>query len=722
MRYLVFSVFAVSVCTADVGRLDATCSFVGNSFAGTGVSKWVQQDIEDLFVAADGTVYAIVYWDEAGGEVAAYKDGDVVATAGHTHGWGYHGGSAIAANDNYVYFGQFVENEGGHLVDSETWPPKGKEWYGIARRKRSDIAKAAAFEHGKGGKGDTLEGGFLVVHELGAGSSGAHISGLWATNREIFAACPTDGLIRVYDAQTMKPVRSWRIERPGPLFMDRQSKLWVVQESANGEAWRIVRFDTDGRRMPQCVELPGEVVPTDICVDHGNRLLVSDRGYGQRVLIYGNIDSRPRRSGSFGVEHGIFSEPTGRFGQLRFNDPAGVGTDSQGNIYVASSGSSARDAGGGGGSTVLESYGDDGRLRWRLFGLEFIDCASLDPADENQVWTKEEHFVLDYSKGKGCEWSYRGYTVDKWRYPDDPRTHIWSAGAWVRRIGGRRFLFVNDMTGEYLQVYRSGEPPVETAIPAAFFAGKHVEIKGWPPVQPDTGEWIWRDENGDGGFQQGEFAGRGGEDAPSLQGWWVDSEGAVWQATDRHGIRCFECGPVEDGVPEWDYDSMHVYEAPGQFEQIKRLRYDAKTDTMYLGGTTQEHKNQHWKPMGPVICRYNDWSGRRKLRWEIVAPYQKGSSGHSSCEPMTIDFAGDYLFVPYTGDSKELGFAMGHIEVFRLDTGERVGWMEPGEDVGRIGLQDIRECISAHRRRSGEYVVFLEEDWKAKVLMFRWKP
>ena len=89
---------------------------------------------------------------------------------------------------------------------------------------------------------------------------------------------------------------------------------------------------------------------------------------------------------------------------------------------------------------------------------------------------------------------------------------------------------------------------------------------------------------------------------------------------------------------------------------------------------------------------------------------------------MTIDIAGDYLFVPYTGDSKELGFAMGHIEVFRLNTGARIGWMEPDPNVGRIGLQDIRECLSAHRLSNGEYVVFLEEDWKAKVLMFRWRP
>lgn len=719
---LLFALFSGSL-PADVGPLEnVTSSWLGNSFAGTGVDKWVQQDIEDLFVTSDGTVYAIVYWDEAGGEVTAYRDGDVVTAARHTHGWGYHGGSAIAANEKYLYFGQFVENEGGHLVDPATWPPKGKEWYGIARRFRSDITRAAPFPHGKGGKGATLKGGFLVIHELPTEASDAHVAGLWATEAEVFAACPYDDTIRVFDTESMEPLRQWPLKRPGPMSMDGQGTLWILHRRGKEGPSRILRFDTDGTQLPQEIALPSKVIPTDICIDKDDRLLVSDRGPSQRVLIYDDIDTSPRLTDTFGVERGIFSEPAGRFGPLRFNDPAGVGTDAEGNIYVASSGSSARDAGGGGGSTILESYWPNGRLNWRLFGLEFIDCASLDPADENHAWTKEEHFTLDYSKPKGREWTYAGYTVNKWQYPDDPRTHIWSAGAWLRRIDGQPFLFVNDMTAQHLQVYRFAEPPAETAIPAGFFTKRHVEIEGWPPVQPDKGEWIWRDADADGSFEAGEFFRRDGKDAPSLQGWWVDSQGTVWQATERDGIRRFPCRGIQGGVPCWDYESMQTFPAPPQFDRIKRLRYDPATDTMLLGGTTSEHKNQHWKPMGPVICRYDNWISDRQLRWKIVAPYQQGSSGHSSCEPMTIHFAGEYLFVPYTGDSKELGFAMGHIEVFRLDTGARVGWMEPGPDVGRIGLQDIRECLSAHRRNNGEYVVFLEEDWKAKVLMFRWRP
>ena len=48
--------------------------------------------------------------------------------------------------------------------------------------------------------------------------------------------------------------------------------------------------------------------------------------------------------------------------------------------------------------------------------------------------------------------------------------------------------------------------------------------------------------------------------------------------------------------------------------------------------------------------------------------------------------------------------------------------MEPGAEIGRVGLQDIRECLTAHRLSNGRYLVFLEDDWKAKVLMYRWFP
>ena len=35
---------------------------------------------------------------------------------------------------------------------------------------------------------------------------------------------------------------------------------------------------------------------------------------------------------------------------------------------------------------------------------------------------------------------------------------------------------------------------------------------------------------------------------------------------------------------------------------------------------------------------------------------------------------------------------------------------------------DVANAISAYKRANGEYVVFVEEDARGKVLMYRWTP
>ena len=84
--------------------------------------------------------------------------------------------------------------------------------------------------------------------------------------------------------------------------------------------------------------------------------------------------------------------------------------------------------------------------------------------------------------------------------------------------------------------------------------------------------------------------------------------------------------------------------------------------------------------------------------------------------------AGDYLFLPYTGASRGDHVTTGRVEVFRADDASSVGHFQPSADIGEIGLQDIRECLRAHRRGNGEYLIFLEDDYKAKVVMYRWTP
>jgi hypothetical protein len=700
-------------------RLEAVTSWIGNSYGGA--QQWVQQDIRAMAVMPDGTVFTNVEWDEAGGNAGEFRDGALVRYGKRTHGWGNGGGEAVAANSHYVYLGVSMSNEGGGLKDPDTWPPKGSKWFGISRRLRTDISQGAPFEGGKGGKGDTLKSSFLVVAEM-PDKEKKPIAGAAANDAQIFVADPYAKAVKVYDAETMKFITEWKVEQPGPLALDPFGGLWMLQRKTDSLPASLTCFDMNGGNVRAVHPFEPEAQPLAFCVSRNGRIFVADDSAAQQVRMFTiNKDWTLTAAGAFGEKGGIASGKPGAFGDRKLNHVTALGVDAKDNLYVA------QDAQSGGGGTVLESYHlEDGALNWRLFGLTFVDMADVDDASDTDVFTKEEHFRLDYTKPAGREWSYAGYTIDASRFLQDPRLHLWSAGAWVRHIGGARVLFVNDMNADWLQVYRFDEKTSgEVAIPSGLFAKKHIKKDdAWPPNQPEKGEWIWRDANGNGAFDAGEFAAHGGADAPAAQGWWVDRQGGVWLATETKGLRYFPCGGLDThGNPQWDFATMQTFPHPEGFREVKRVRYDAASDTLYLGGTTAEDKNQHWKPMGPILARYDGWlHGAKKLRWRVTLPYARGSAGHESCEPMGFDVAGDFIFVPIVGASKKEGVKTGRVEVFRASDGAAVGHFEPGDEVGEVGLQDIRESLTAHRRADGEYIVLIEDDYKSKVVMYRWKP
>ena len=109
----------------DSPRLQADCSWLGNSFPGA--ESWVQQDIRALTVTPDGTVFTNVEWEEGGGNVGEYRDGRLVRYARHTHGWGAMGGEAIAANAKYVYIGMLFPQRRRALAGRKHLATQGEE-------------------------------------------------------------------------------------------------------------------------------------------------------------------------------------------------------------------------------------------------------------------------------------------------------------------------------------------------------------------------------------------------------------------------------------------------------------------------------------------------------------------------------------------------------------------------------------------------------------------
>ena len=709
----------LAALSAAAAELPCEVSWVGND--GVGNPAWVPQDVDDLFVSPEGDVLTNVGWEEGGGNVMRFdRDGVWKGAARHTHGWGYGGGEAVAANSKYVFVAQQAENEGGGLSDAGTWPPKGKRWWGVSRRLRGDCSVGAPFDGGKGGKGDTLKGCFRLVAEADEGTPET-IRGLCATESELYVAVKREGVIRVYDAETMAEKRSWRVACPDRMAMDARGTLWTLlaPENPKAGAWALAGFDGAGRGQAKML-FGADVRPSDLAVDAKGRLWVSDVGVSQRLLIYGGLDTAsPSLCGAFGEPGGVFGGPVpGRVGERRFNNPRGLGVDAAGNLYVANDGCT------GGGGTVLESYAPDGVLRWRRRGLFFVDLPDLEAEGERAIYSKEERFDFDPSRSAGQETSYAAYTVNPWKYPDDPRIHVWSANAWFLRLGGAPFLFVSNMGQDVLQAYRF-HPATdgETAVPAALFAKNRVRTQtdaGWPRGQPAQGAWCWTDRNGDGTIQTNEYA---AVEKPEGGCVFVDDRGTVWRVFKEAAYGAAFQGTNSVGAPLWKWSELLTVPRPAELDELRRFKADAARDMAAFGGDFGADKHQHWKPMGPVVAVYRDaLKGAPVKLWSAVLPYAKGSQGHESAEPSSFEIAGDYLFVCYTRGLPEENVKWAFVKVFGLTDGRFVGNLVPERVTDELGLLDLEDSLRVRRLRDGSYLMFLEDDFKAKSVMVRWRP
>jgi hypothetical protein len=706
----VFALMLIPYSRCQSQALHYSTSWLGNTYGGKD-SKWVQDWVESMFVTPNGTVYTDAKWDEGGREVGIYRNGQVIGAAGHTHGWGMNGGSAVGANGKYLFFAQSVTNEGGNLKDPDTWPPAGRIWYGVSRRSFPDIQKAESFPGGKGGKGDTLQGTFLLVNQT-PDSTRADIKGIAASSTRLYLSDPANSLIRVYDCETMASVMQWSVSRPAALALAKDGTLWVLQTSDAAHPARILHFNANGKELPQAITFLRSMSPRAICLDPHGRLLVADDGPEQNIKIYSRLESKPTLAGTFGVKYGVFADG-GRVGPLRFHDLSGVGCDAAGNIYAAGGYGAAEDGVG----TELEAYSPKGKMLWRLYGLMFVDESETDPALAKEAYSKYHAFTLDYRKTQpGSEWGYKAFTLNRFKYPQDPRLHVYPTNVWVRRIQGHQLLYMCDMYSSFLAIYRfDKKKDGDIAIPCGYFAKSHQ--KGdWPPNQPEKGEWIWRDKNGNGAFNADEFDGRD-QDAPGLWGWSVDSRGDIWQAADNSGIRHFSLqGLDKNGSPIYSYKSMQVTAMPAPFNNLQRADYDRAADTMYLAGYTADYPNDHgyWKVIGRVLARYDHWSkGNRTPRWILPITYNDATG--QAVIPASFCVCGKYLFTVSVFDAK--------VEAYDRDSGKLVGSMSPGPEVGgKSGWVDIPYGITARRLVDGEYIILVEEDAYAKNILYRWKP
>jgi hypothetical protein len=407
-------------------------------------------------------------------------------------------------------------------------------------------------------------------------------------------------------------------------------------------------------------------------------LIVCDDGPDQQIKFFDVSGAQSKLVSTFGDKGGLRSGTPGESAPKKFYSPRGAGTDAAGNLYVALGFNGAPV-----GTLVLRSFTPDGKLRWELANHAFVDTYGFDPAaDGKTIYSRTAVFDLDLDSGKtNLIWRQRATTVDHLTFPKDPRADS-AMTANLRRLDGRRLLYTIGQYGGGYQLFAFDEPKGYLAKPVGQLTEK--------------GEtWAWHiADNGDV--------------------WHGDAPG---RKIRRHAFT----GWSADGKPEFESGAADAWPWPEDFELVRRVIYDDASDTLYVSGYLKGETIDSWGVVGKTLRRYDGWvKGKQTARWTIKLPLNpKGNDQGQPLSPQSFALAGDYLFVGMVKADNDKQ----HVHILALADGAYVGSFVPGPEVGgNAGWEDMPYAVQAFKRKNGEYLVLVEEDWRGKNLLYRWKP
>ena len=656
----------VIIPQANLFALNFDTSWFGNTYGKSSRStgKWVQQDIFAVWAKPDGTVYANSRWDEGGREAGIYKDGDVIGKlAGDLHT--NLGGYAITGNSTHVFIGA----KNGYV------------------RKYNFSGSTAS--------------GFITVTASADGPRG-----LAATDTALYISDQAANLIKVYNPATMTSVSSFAFTRPGRIAVDpSDGTLWIVRDTDGTNPPIIKHVSTTGTDLGD--DITGDFI-VDVNFDNQGRLMVADAGQTQQVKFY-NVSGTPTLDATLGTLGGVMAGTKGAVAPLKFNGLTGVTSDTSGNIYVSTNGMAKSWPAWNNGE--LLSFSPSQQVNWHLQGLVFVDAADAVPSQPETVYTADKKFTLNYNNtAPGSEWTYSAYTFDSYGNPDDIRNFRGFNSVKAVELGGHTFLYMNDMPGTGMPVFRMDG---NIAKPVAMW---NFENKSDPAAAPNVHRWLWVDADGDGLMESGEFdAGAQSNTRDGIAGT-VDSTGDVWRVKWGGQVVRYNYGGLNaHNVPQYSAADSTTWSKPSYFgtSELTQAHYVPETDTMFLAGYAPSYpdNDSQFIPLGRVVVRYDNWSTDASVEDQVfVLPYNPSSAVAKS---MAVE--GDYLFVGYAKAEQ--------VAVFEIDSGRLVGHLRPGPEINNEhGDLDIPYGINVHKRSNGEYLIFHEDDRYAKQVLYRWTP
>lgn len=119
------------------------------------------------------------------------------------------------------------------------------------------------------------------------------------------------------------------------------------------------------------------------------------------------------------------------------------------------------------------------------------------------------------------------------------------------------------------------------------------------------------------------------------------------------------------------------------------------------------------RELGPDLFCYHNWSrGNRTPNWQLALPYST-TDETAQCDAMSA--TGDVLFVGATGG----GGNQNKIWIYSAKDGHEIGLITPGANIGQFGWIDFSQGLRAFTRKDGEVLLFVEDVWKEKQVMYR---
>jgi hypothetical protein len=705
---------AAALAADELPELHPRVSWLGNTFSGTPLPQFIPLSAEDIAVSSDGIVATNANYNEGVTAVITLKEGKYFGCTNHQI-LGLVNRAVVAEDPDgeYLFYSSYhaMGTGVGRVLPSGRGDPK------------NVVMEAAHNWPAKGFSGRIVTGLAVRDHLLFVSD---------ATPRDLFEkekreskdggkslALHWEGFqgISVVDMRSLNVLRSFPLQMPGKLAADHGGNVWVIQGQGAERLNRPTRvLKLSGKTGAVLATLDAMTSAGAVAVDGADRLLVADRGPEANIKIY-TADGQP--AGFFGTPGGIFAPPTpGLAGPARFESPRGVGVDAQNNLYVLSVGACWPAV------NRIECYAPRGSgwgpRKWQALGMMFGDVATFDPHSDDLLYTSCAVLKMDWSREAGQEWSYFGATLAPQR--DDPRRGIFAQGFagrstfGVRYIQGHKFLWsgLNNV-----EVCRFDERHGWVATAAVYVALRDPQIDkaaaNWPSQPTKLPAWIWRDRNGNGTFDDGEYE-------PLDVSWankgvqaHVDLAGNIWWFPDQAGGQAHFL-PVsatldEKGNPVYRPKDLTAVAVPAGYSKYGFFQYDDTTGDLYVVG----------KRLGEgdySLARYPGWRANpaqaaalwsvahlgKHMRSEIWIPT------HTDIGSVAV--AGDYVFVASAIDNA--------VRVYGRDTGALVGWMHT--TLSHPTTMDCYYGFQVRRRDGGEYVLILMDYYHNKNLIYRWTP